>query len=198
MSQFPIRGQVTVDDYRAQCRSSDWWAVFHEVFSGQRGYALPPGGVHLILLGMLIVVVAGGVIVFLMASLLAEPTMQVWGAVVFSITMVMPLTHCAFMLPVSLGFIYAQERLVYYLAGLFASVSGLCIYGTYNLFIGDVDLIELIPLIVSLLVALAMLLLSQSAGFTSYAEFLRVKRIYIQELKKQARPRRYPMNPNRQ
>lgn len=193
MSQFPIRGQVTVDDYRAQCRSSDWWMVFHEVFSGQRGHVIPPGGVHLILLGMLIVVVAGGVIVFLMASLLAEPTMQVWGAVVFSITMVMPLTHCAFMLPVSLGFLYAQQNLVYYLSALFGIVLGVCVYGVYKIAAGDVRAVESIFLVISLAASLTMLRLSRSLRFTLYAEFLRIKRIYIQELKKQAKPNKRPV-----
>lgn len=193
MNTFPVRRQVSADDYRAQCRSSDWWIVLHAVFSGQRAYVLPPGGVHLILIGMLIVVVGAGVIFFLLASMLAAAPPQVWGAVVFSITMVLPLIHCAFLMPVSLGFIYAQERLVYYLGGLFASVSGLCIYGTYKVVIGDVRLIEFTPLIVSVLVALVILQLSQSTGFTSYAEFLRVKRVYIQQLKKQEKLKKHPV-----
>lgn len=184
MNRFPVRGMITVDEYRVQCLSSDWWTIFQAVFSGHKTLVFPPGGVQFIFVGLLIVVVGGGVVSFLNVSLLASSSPPIRASFLFASALVTPVIHGGFMMSVSLGFIYAQQNLVYYLTTLFSLVLGVSVYGAYKIYSGDVQLIASALLIASLVSALTILLLSRSSGFTRYAEFSRVKRIYMQENRK--------------
>lgn len=184
MNRFPVRGQLTADEYRAQSRTSEYWELLDKIANHQVRMVFPPGSVHFFFVGFLIVLIGSGVASFVNFSLLATSSLATKGYFLFGTITLSVLVHCGFMLPVNLGFIYAQQYLVNYLTTLFSLISGVGVYGIYEIAIGDIQPSDFLPLFMSLSAALAMLLLSRSAGFSVYAEIMRVKRVYLQDIRK--------------
>jgi hypothetical protein len=193
MILYPTRNQISKKDYQAKCVGGDVWELIHLIATHRKFIRFPPGNLSFGTVGFLGSFPGFILLIFLYSTIFRTKPMDFRGYfMAFGIAFVV-LLHGLFMLRVVLGQVYAQQDLVTYLRLMFAMCCGFIVFALLK----GVSLgYMLFPLAATILAGF-LFWLSRSASFTSFAEFTRVKWIYMTERDRIQRALREAINKRR-
>lgn len=177
MTAYPARGRASSSECEKQCSSGWAWNYITGLYRGEQAPTVPPGGPQFISLGFLVVIPAACAIIFLLLTSFQNQPASFHGSFLMGGAVFFAITHGIFMLRVSLGYLYAQHDLVRYLVALTAVLLSVSVFGFLRI---GISALLVIPLAGSL-AAFVMYCLGRSAGFTSYVDLMRAKRLYLLE-----------------
>lgn len=176
---YPTRKHISIETYRERCFGGEVWQLIDDLISGRRVMFFLPGSLPVGAVGFLVVVPGVSMVVLLLTTLFQDATPAFGGTFMVAGSFVCVILHGAFMLPVLLGFLYAQQDLVRYLSVL-KTLSLLCLmYG----FFASAQTFVLLLSAAGFATATLMSYLARSLSFTLFADLMRVKRLYYQHKK---------------
>lgn len=186
MILYPTRTRLSKDDYQASCVGGEAWNLIDSISTGKRALIFLPGSLTFGTVGFLGIFPAAALLSFILLLVLSATPASAQGNFIFFGATVATIIHCALMLRVSLGFVYAQQDLVRYLQVILAISCGSIVYGILK---GSTFGYLLLPIFATLLAAF-LVRLSRSTNFSLYADLMRVKRVYLRQRSAQTKARR--------